>query len=66
LRGRTKVGGVFKKRVLRKTAGPMRAEVTRNWRKLNNEELHNFYSDFNLGIKEIFALLGCYAVHIGK
>jgi hypothetical protein len=57
---------VFKNRVLRKTAGPMREEVTRDWRKLNGEEIHNFYSDFSLGIKEIFVLLGYYAVQIGK
>jgi hypothetical protein len=57
---------VFKNRVLRKTVGPMREEVIRYWRKLNDEELHDFYSDFSLGIKEIFALLGCYSVEIGK
>ena len=55
-----------KNRVLRKTAGHMREEVTRDWRKLNDEELHNFHSDFSLGIKEISALLGCYAAQIGK
>jgi hypothetical protein len=44
----------------------MREEVTRDWRILNDEELHSFYSDFSLGIKEIFALLGCYAAQIGN
>jgi hypothetical protein len=31
-------------RVLRRTFGPRRDEVTGGWRKLQNEELHNFYS----------------------
>jgi hypothetical protein len=35
---------VFENRVLRKTFGPKRDEVTRDWRKLHNEELHNLYS----------------------
>jgi hypothetical protein len=33
---------VFEKRVLRKIFGPKRDEVTGEWRKLHNEELHNF------------------------
>jgi hypothetical protein len=35
---------VFEKRVLRRTFGPERDEVTGGWRKLHNEELHNLYS----------------------
>jgi hypothetical protein len=35
---------VFEKRVLRRMFGPNRDEVTGGWRKLHNEELHNFYS----------------------
>jgi hypothetical protein len=35
---------VFEKRVLRRIFGPKRAQVTRGWRKLHNEELHNLYS----------------------
>jgi hypothetical protein len=31
---------VFEKRVLRGISGPMRDEVTGDWRKLDNEELH--------------------------
>jgi hypothetical protein len=31
-------------RVLRRTFGPKRNEVTGGWRKLHNEELHNLYS----------------------
>jgi hypothetical protein len=32
---------VFEKRVLRRISGPKRDGVTRGWRKLHNEELHN-------------------------
>jgi hypothetical protein len=35
---------VFENRVLRRIFGPKRDEVTEGWRKLHNEELHNFYS----------------------
>jgi hypothetical protein len=35
---------VFGNRVLRRIFGPKRDEVTRGWRKLHNEELHNLYS----------------------
>jgi hypothetical protein len=35
---------VFEKRVLRRTFGPKRDEVTGGWRKLHNEELHDLYS----------------------
>jgi hypothetical protein len=35
---------VFENRVLRKIFGPKRDEVTREWRKLHNEELHDLYS----------------------
>jgi hypothetical protein len=35
---------VFENKVLRKIFGPMRDGVTGGWRKLHNEELHNFYS----------------------
>jgi hypothetical protein len=34
---------VFENRVLRKIFGPGRQEVTRDWRRLHNEELHNLY-----------------------
>jgi hypothetical protein len=32
---------VFENRVLRRIFGPKRDEVTGDWRKLHNEELHN-------------------------
>jgi hypothetical protein len=39
---------VFENGVLRKIFGPKRDEVTRGWRKLHNEELHNLYSSHNI------------------
>jgi len=38
---------VFEKRVLRRTFGPKRDEVTREWRKLHNEERNDLYSSPN-------------------
>jgi hypothetical protein len=38
---------VFENRVLRKIYGSKGDEVTGDWRKLQNEELHNFYSSPN-------------------
>jgi hypothetical protein len=35
---------VFENRVLRRIFGPKRDEVTGEWRKFHNEELHNLYS----------------------
>jgi hypothetical protein len=35
---------VFENRVLRKIFGPKRDEVTKEWRRLHNEELHDLYS----------------------
>jgi hypothetical protein len=35
---------VFENKVLRRILGPKRDEVTEGWRKLHNEELHDFYS----------------------
>jgi hypothetical protein len=35
---------VIESRVLRRIFGPNRDEVTGDWRKLHNEELHNLYS----------------------
>jgi hypothetical protein len=39
---------VFENRVLRRIFGPKRVEVTGDWRKLHNEELHNLYSSRNV------------------
>jgi hypothetical protein len=43
---------VFENRVLRRIFEPKRDEVTGEWRKLHNEELHIFYSSPNI-IKQI-------------
>jgi hypothetical protein len=42
---------VFENTVLRRIFGLKRVEVTGNWRKLHNEELHNLYSSPNRMIK---------------
>jgi hypothetical protein len=39
---------VFENRVLRGIFGPKRDEMTEDWRKLHNEELHNLYSSPNI------------------
>jgi hypothetical protein len=39
---------VFENRVLRRRFEPKRDEVTGDWRKLHNEELHNLYSSPNI------------------
>jgi hypothetical protein len=39
---------VFENRVLRRMFEPKRDEVTGEWRKLNNVELHNLYSSPNI------------------
>jgi hypothetical protein len=39
---------VFDNRVLRRLFGPKRDEVTGDWRKLHNEELHKIYSSANV------------------
>ena len=39
---------MFENRVLRRIFGPKRDEVTREWRKLHNEELNDLYSSPNI------------------
>jgi hypothetical protein len=39
---------VFENRVLRRIFGPKRKEVTGDWRRLHNEELHNLYASPNI------------------
>jgi hypothetical protein len=39
---------VFENRALRRIFGLKIEEVTGGWRKLHNEELHNFYSALNI------------------
>ena len=39
---------VFENMVLRRIFGPRRDEVTREWRRLHNEELNDLYSSPNI------------------
>jgi hypothetical protein len=39
---------VFKNRVLRRTFGPTKDEVTGKWRRLNHKELYDLYSSPNI------------------
>jgi hypothetical protein len=49
---------VFENRALRRIFGPKRGEVTRGWRKLRNEELHELYSKYNYNDQVTMAELG--------
>jgi hypothetical protein len=42
---------MFENRVLGRIFGPKEDEVTGDWRKLHNKELHNLYSSPNIMIK---------------
>jgi hypothetical protein len=56
---------VFENRVLRTIFGPRRDEVTRGWRELHNEELHNLYSSPNI-IRMIKSRRMRWAVHVAR
>jgi hypothetical protein len=56
---------VFKNRVLRRIFGPKRDEVTGEWRKLHNEELHNLYSSPNI-IRTIKSRRMRWAGHVAR
>jgi hypothetical protein len=65
---------VFENRVLKKTFGPKKGEVTRGWRKLHNEEFRDLYSSPGIirMIKsrrmrwaELVAQMGRKGTHIG-
>jgi hypothetical protein len=59
---------IFEKRVLRRIFGPKRDEVTGDWRKLHNEELHDFYSSPNIirMIKSRRIIWAGYVARMGK
>jgi hypothetical protein len=56
---------VFENRVLRRTFGPKRDEVTGEWRKLHNEELHNLYSSPDI-IRQVKSRRMRWAGHVAR
>ena len=44
---------VFENRIQRRIFGPKKDEVTRQWRKLDNEELNDLYSSPNIVREEL-------------
>jgi hypothetical protein len=57
---------VFENRVLRRIFGPKRDEVTGEWRKLHNEELHNLYSSPNIFRMIIMSRRMGWAGHVAR
>jgi hypothetical protein len=56
---------VFENRVPRRIFGPKRDEVTGEWRKLNNGELHNLYSSPDI-IRQIKSMRMRWAGHVAR
>jgi hypothetical protein len=56
---------VFENRVLRRIFGPKKDDVTGEWRKLHNEELHNLYSFPNI-IRQIMSRRMRWAEHVAR
>jgi hypothetical protein len=56
---------VFENRALRRIFGPKRDEVTGEWRKLHNEELHILYSSPNI-IRQIKSRRMRWAGHVAR
>jgi hypothetical protein len=56
---------VFENRVLRRIFGPKRDEVTGQWRKLHNAELHNLYSSPGI-IRQIKSRRMRWAGHVAR
>jgi hypothetical protein len=56
---------VFENRVLRRIFGPKRDEVTREWRKLHNEELHILYSSPDI-IRQVKSRRMRWAGHVAR
>jgi hypothetical protein len=57
---------VFEKWVLRRIFGPQRDDVTGEWRKLHNEELHNLYSSSLDFIRKIKSRRMRWAGHVAR
>jgi hypothetical protein len=56
---------VFENRVLRRIFGPKRDEVTGEWRKLHNEELHNLFSSPDI-IRQVKSRRMMWAGHVAR
>jgi hypothetical protein len=56
---------VFENRVLRRIFGPKRDEVTGEWRKFHNEELHNLYSSPDI-IRQVKSRRMRWAGHVAR
>jgi hypothetical protein len=56
---------MFENRVLRRIFGPKRDEVTEEWRKVHNEELHILYSSPNI-IRQIKSRRMRWAGHVAR
>jgi hypothetical protein len=56
---------VFENRMLRGIFGPKRDEVTGEWRKFHNEELHDLYSSLSI-IRIIKSLRMRWAGHVAR
>jgi hypothetical protein len=60
------LGRYRRRSVLRRIFGPKRDEVTADWRKLHNEELHNLYSSPNRMIKSRRIRCAGHAARMGR
>jgi hypothetical protein len=56
---------VFENRVLRRIFGPKRDEVTGEWRKLHNKEVHNLYSSPDI-IRQVKSRRMRWAEHVAR
>jgi hypothetical protein len=56
---------VFENRILKRIFGPNRDEVTGEWRKLHNEELHTLYSSLDI-IRQIKSRRLRWAGHVER